>query len=124
MPVPEEVLNQLGELDDPAERVRRAVNELLDAAREPESPLTVNAGVDAIELAVLDWLEVTQRIEQQLREHAAEFEGDRFDVEARLGGIALLHVSIASDVAIVAPFDDLPPESRAASLQERSRLPE
>jgi hypothetical protein len=124
MPVPEALLGQLGELDDPAARVRRAVNELLDAAHEPESLLTVSEGVDALERAVIGWLELTEQIEQQLRGYAAEFEEDRFDAEARLGGIALLHLSIASDVATVAPFDDLLTGSYAAALQERSRLPE
>jgi hypothetical protein len=79
MAVPAELLGQLGELDDPAERVRQAVNKLLDAAREPESPLTVNEGIQELERAVDGWLEVTEQIEQRLREHAAEFDEDRLE---------------------------------------------
>jgi hypothetical protein len=83
----------------------------------------VNEGIGALEQAVGDWLRATERVEQQLRVHAMEFGSDRFDAEARLGGIALLHVSIASDIATVAPFDSLPPDARASALPERSHLP-
>jgi hypothetical protein len=124
MAPPQEVLNPLGELDGPAERVRSAVDNVLAAARDPESALTVGELVTTVEQAVYAWVDITDRTENGLRSYIREFPEDRLDIEARLGGLALLHLAIASDVATIAPLDDLPDASRPAELRNLSVLPE
>ena len=124
MAPPQEVLNPLGELDGPAERVRSAVDNVLAAARDPESALTVGELVTTVEQTVYAWVNITDRTEDGLRSYIREFPEDRLDIEARLGGLALLHLAIASDVATIAPLDDLPDTSRPAELRNLSVLPE
>jgi hypothetical protein len=109
--------NDLGQLRETAARVRSAVDGLLVAARDPDSALTVSAGVEMVRREVDEWASVTADLERRLESHALEHTGDRFEVQARLGGVAMLHLSIAEDVAILAPFDGLPDGSLVAALE-------
>ena len=109
MPITGDLLaRDLRQLGDLAAQVRGPVNDLLDAARDANSALTVDAGVDAVQRAVGEWAAVTEGLEQRLGSHALEYPADRFDADARLGGIALMHVSLAADVATLVPFDGVP----------------
>ena len=123
MPITGDLLNDLGQLGEAAGQVRAAVDHLLAAARDPDSTLTVSAGVDAVQRAVDNWASVTEELERRLQAHAREYPNDRFDAEARLGGIAMLHLSIAADVAILAPFDDALAGSLAPALEAQAGLP-
>lgn len=113
----------LGQLGTLAGQVPGAVNDLLAAVRDPNSTLTVSGGVDAVEQTVGAWATFTEQIEQRLESHALEYPGDRFDAEARLAGIALLHVSLAEDVAVLAPFDTVPPGMLAAAAATLAAFP-
>jgi hypothetical protein len=113
-------LRQVGEL---AAQVRGPVNDLLGAARDANSTLTVDAGVAAVQRAVDEWATVTEGLEQRLRSHALEYPADRFDAEARLGGIALMHVSLAADVAALVPFDGVPASILVAAAATEFTLP-
>jgi hypothetical protein len=123
MPITGDLLNDLGQLGEVAGQVRGAVDALLAAAHDPDSTLTVSAGVDAVQRAVDNWASDTEELERRLQAYAREYPDDRFDAEARLGGVAMLHLSIAADVAILAPFDDELADSLAAKLETRAGLP-
>jgi hypothetical protein len=114
----------LRRLSNVADQVPGAVNNLLSATRDPNSTLTVGAGVDAVERAVDVWAAESGQVEQRLASHALEVPGDRFDVEARLAGIALLHVSLAEDVAVLAALDAVSADTLAAAVPDRAALPE
>ena len=124
MPITGDLLTRdLPQLGDLAGHVRDPVNDLLGAARDASSTLTVDAGVDAVQRAVGEWAAVTEGLEQRLRSHGVEYPADRFDVDARLGGIALLHLSLAADVAALAPFDGVPAGILVAAAAAEFTLP-
>ena len=61
MPITGDLLaRDLRQLGDLAAQVRGPVNDLLDAARDANSALTVDAGVDAVQRAVGEWAAVTE----------------------------------------------------------------
>lgn len=124
MPITGDLLaRDLRQLGDLAAQVRGPVNDLLDAARDANSALTVDAGVDAVQRAVGEWAAVTEGLEQRLGSHALEYPADRFDADARLGGIALMHVSLAADVATLVPFDGVPASILVAVAATEFTLP-
>jgi hypothetical protein len=119
MPVPEDRLRDLSALEVQADGVRRAVDDLLAAAHDPESPLRVRDGVDRLDGAVNSWLEATASIEVRLLSDAEAATNDRYDAEARLGGLALAQLSVAEDVATVAPLDEISLDEPTSAVQER-----
>jgi hypothetical protein len=124
MPIAGDLLEtDLGQLPALAAQVPRQIDDLLAAAHDPNSTLTASAGIDAVEQTVDAWAASTEQIERQLESHALEYPADRFDVEARLAGIALLHLSLAEDVAILAPLDTLPADTPMAAALAQVALP-
>lgn len=127
--LPPERLRQIAALEGAAGAVRDAVNSVLAAAHEPDAELSARNGIDRVEAPVEAWLKATARIEEDLRSHDELGPEERADAEARLVGLALAHLAVASDVATLAPLDDLAPDASVATLgkpseQDESGLPD
>ncbi len=103
MPVPSELLAQLAQLEGPIADVRNAVQE----SREPHPGRRVRDAVRIVELAVHAWLESSGQIESDLIEHGRLHPNDLADVQARIGGLEMLHLSAAADVATLQPLDEI-----------------
>lgn len=122
MAVSAQLLSDLGALEGPIGGVNYAVNDLIYASRTPGYDLSVSAGLNAIDGAVQTWLKVSADLELRLLEHGRQRVEDLYDVQSRLGGLAMLHLAMASDIALLAPFDDAPQDGRPADT--RADLPE
>jgi hypothetical protein len=107
VPISAEVLDQLARLEGQVAGVRNAIDAVLVASREPDSPLTVEIAIAEVEKSAEEWLAVTAELEARILAHGDPADED--DVQARVGGIALLHTSVAADVAALQPLDELEP---------------
>jgi hypothetical protein len=123
MAVPPELLERLRGLDESAEAVRESADELRSAATVQDARQAVEEHYNRLDRSVHGWLDTTEEIESRLREHAAEFAQDRDEVEIRLGGLALAHLSIAADVAVVAPLDGIASDEPVSADDQPPELP-
>jgi hypothetical protein len=123
---PAEVLTQLEQLEIPLGVVRDAVDSLLNAARAPDSTLRLGDALDAIEQGVNSWLAAAKPVEDALMSPGQASPDDLPDTQYRLGGLAMVHFAIASDVAAVAPVeeDDTSPETLVREIGQRTELPD
>lgn len=105
MAVPRELLDQLAQLEGPIAALRNAVDRSLASASDPTSKLVVGEAIRTTEQAVGVWLDITEQVEARLLEHQRQHVADSADVQARIGGLALLHLAAAADVAALEPLD-------------------
>jgi hypothetical protein len=126
MAPPAGVLTQLVQLEVPLGVVRDAVDGLLNAAREPDSTLRLGDALDALERGVNAWLATAEPVEDALWAHGQASPDDLSDSQYRLGGLAMVHFAIASDVAAVAPVEEggISPEMLVRDIGHRTELPD
>lgn len=116
MPIPERLRAELAELRAPVEEASRSIEALIDreySANWDNQP--VGIALTAVEESVENWARVSFDTERDLLDHLDELPSDADAVQARVGGIAMLHLAIAADVATILPFDDAP---RGATVSE------
>lgn len=117
MAVPVELLDRLRSLEGPLVGIRSAVNDALSANHDPEMLVTVREAVAALEAAAEQWLAESERIEAALLGYWQERNEDRNDVQARLGGVAMLHLAVAEDVAILVALDSAAEGTSMSNVQ-------
>ena len=107
MPIPSALLSRLGQLEGPIAGVRNSIDSALVASHNAQSSLLVGGALDAVERAAEVWLNATGEIEGELAAHVERTPDDNEEVQGRLGGLGLLHLAVASDLAILSPCDDV-----------------
>lgn len=95
-----------------------------EVGRGDEPPaMRVGDARDQIVAVTRVWLERSEQLKQRLFEYGQEHPADLDDVTARIAGLSMLDIAVASDVALVAAIDEAAEEdlvSTAIGIWEES----
>jgi hypothetical protein len=105
MAVPPRILADLRALGGTLAAVRDAVDVALAAGRGADFATGRGDAVAGVEAATETWLARSRALEEGLVAHGEAEPADAEDVAGRLGGLMVLHVATAGDVAAVASLD-------------------
>jgi hypothetical protein len=125
-------LEEIANLGGPLNGIQEAVERVVAAQQTGSDPLTKADAVASLEMATQAWLEASGRVESRLLgilpngepqrgDHRSDEEVDAVE---RLGGLSLIHLAVASDLAKLAPIDVLgndDPVSAAEPVPEPDR---
>jgi hypothetical protein len=107
MPIPENLLAEISNLSNSVARVMSSIEAVIDPEyRQAWNDRSVNSALQEVEDSVSSWIRASLSCERQLLAQANDHPEDADEVQARLGAFMMLHITVASDVAKLLPFDD------------------
>jgi len=116
--LPDNIDGRIDSLAEATNSVQVLVDTTLSAFDPPEAGQTVGDVRRAAAELTAYWLETAGGVFEAFEDHRAASPDDDAEVAAREGALMLLHVDLASDLALLQPLDDFPddePMSRAVN---------
>ena len=119
MAISDALLAEMGELHQPITQVMSSIEGLIDPEYSGTwSNRSVDAALGDVDSSVANWVRTSLQCERQLLAHADELPEDAYAVQARLGAFMMLHITMASDVAKLLPFDEASGDSSVSQVHE------